>query len=203
MEKKITDSREEEIIDSCEKLYKKVGFKNVNFKLISENISCSRPTIYNYFETKEEIFLALVEREYIKWNKDLNKIYDENDNLTKEKFIDKLSESLSKRKTLLKLISMNMYEMEENSSFESVKKYKLAYTDSVKLLTKCLIKFLGKSDAEATSIVFTFYPFMIGIYPYSAVTKKQKKAIEEIGFKYDYYTDLELIKMGLENILGG
>ena len=41
---------------------------------------------------------------------------------------------------------------------------------------------------------------MIGIYPYSAVTKKQSKAIEELGFKYAYYTDYNLIKMGLECI---
>lgn len=195
--------RREEIIDACEKLYKEVGFKNVNIKLIGENTSFSRTSIYNYFETKEEIFLALVEREYLKWNNDLLKIFNENDKLSKSDFIEKIALSLSKRKNLLKLISMNMYEMEENSSFESVKKYKLAYTESVNLLRKCIIKFLNKNYEESTSVVFTFFPFMIGIYPYSAVTKKQKEAIEDIGFVYDYYSDFELIKMGLINILGG
>lgn len=202
MGKNLIDNRKEEIIDACEKLYKKVGFKNVNIKLIGENISCSRTSIYNYFETKEEIFLALVEREYLKWNKDLSKIYDKN-KLSKTELIDKITMSLSKRKILLKLISMNMYEMEENSSYESVKKYKIAYTKSVNIFRNCIVKFLNISSEEATKIVFTFYPFMIGIYPYSAVTKKQKNAIEEIGFKYDYYKDDELIKMGLNNVLGG
>ena len=56
MQKKIVATRREEIIDACEKLYKEVGFKSVNIKLIGENISCSRTSIYNYFETKEEIF---------------------------------------------------------------------------------------------------------------------------------------------------
>ena len=93
-----------------------------------------------------------------------------------------------------------MYEMEENSSYENVKKYKMAYTESVNILKKCIIKFLNKNDEEATKLVFTFFPFMIGIYPYSAVTKKQSKAIEELGFKYAYYTDYNLIKMGLECI---
>ena len=203
MTENLADNRKDEIIDACGKLYKEVGFKNVNIKLISENTTFSRTSIYNYFATKEEIFLALVEREYQKWNKYLLKIYTDNSTLSKEIFINKIATSLSKRKILLKLISMNMYEMEENSSYESVKKYKIAYTSSVNILRKCLVKFLNKSEDEATRIVFTFFPFMIGIYPYTAVTKKQKSAIKEIGFKYDYYNAIELIKMGLQNILGG
>lgn len=203
MEKNLIDSRREEMIDACEKLYKEIGFKNVNIKLIGENISCSRTSIYNYFETKEEIFLALVEREYLKWNIELSKIYDSNIKLSTDEFIDMIVSSLSKRKILLKLISMNMYEMEENSSYESVKSYKIAYTNSVNLFRKCLMKLLNYTDEEATNKSFTFFPFMIGIYPYTAVTEKQKKALMELDFKYNYYNVEDLIKMGLKNILGG
>ena len=35
----------------------------------------------NYFQTKEEIFLALFQREYEKWIEDLNKIYEKNERL--------------------------------------------------------------------------------------------------------------------------
>lgn len=203
MQKKIVDTRREEIIDACEKLYKEVGFKSVNIKLIGENISCSRTSIYNYFETKEEIFLALVEREYLIWNKDLKKFYEKDNKVTLDEFINNIVSSLSKRKILLKLISMNMYEMEENSSYESVKSYKTAYTESVNLFKNCLIKLLNFNEEEATNKVFTFFPFMIGIYPYSAVTKKQKKALTELDFKYNYYNIEDLIKMGPKNILGG
>lgn len=203
MQKKLVDTRREEIIDACEKLYKEVGFKNVNIKLIGENISCSRTSIYNYFETKEEIFLALVEREYLIWNKDLKKFYEKDNKATLDEFINNIVSSLSKRRVLLKLISMNMYEMEENSSYESVKSYKTAYTESVNLFKNCLIKLLNFNEEEATNKVFTFFPFMIGIYPYSAVTKKQKKALTELDFKYNYYNIEDLIKMGLKNILGG
>lgn len=202
MEKNLPDTRREEIIDACEKLYKKVGFKNVNIKLIGENISFSRTSIYNYFETKEEIFLALVKKEYLRWNEDLLKIYEKENNVSIDEFINMIVSSLSKRKILLKLISMNMYEMEENSSYENVKSYKTAYTESVNLFKKCLIKLLNYSDLDATNVVFTFFPFMIGIYPYSAVTEKQKKALTELNFKYNYYSIEDLIKMGLKNILG-
>ena len=67
MEKRLVDERKEEVINACEKLYQKLDFKDINIKLIGEQISVGRTSIYNYFQTKEEIFLALLEREYLKW----------------------------------------------------------------------------------------------------------------------------------------
>ena len=92
-----------------------------------------------------------------------------------------IASSLSQRKVLLKLLSMNMYEMEENSSYDNVKSYKVAYTESIDLFKKCLIKLLNYTEEEATDKTFTFFPFMIGIYPYSVVTEKQKKTLQTNG----------------------
>lgn len=73
MEKKPVDVRREEIINACEELYKKENFKDITLKQIGEKTTFSRTSIYNYFQTKEEIFLALFQREYEKWIEDLNK----------------------------------------------------------------------------------------------------------------------------------
>ena len=51
--------------------------------------SFSRPTIYNYFDTKEEIFLALFKREYDRWNEQLDAIPDQNERLTKPQLAEK------------------------------------------------------------------------------------------------------------------
>ena len=55
--------RREEIINACEQLYQTTSFREITLKEIGKITSFSRPTIYNYFETKEEIFLALFKRE--------------------------------------------------------------------------------------------------------------------------------------------
>ncbi len=57
-----TAARKEEIINACEKLYQAMSFKDITLKEIGNATSFSRPTIYNYYQTKEEIFLALFER---------------------------------------------------------------------------------------------------------------------------------------------
>ncbi len=66
----ITQKREE-IINACEQLYQTMSFREITLKEIGNLTSFSRPTIYNYFETKEEIFLGLFQREYDRWNEDL------------------------------------------------------------------------------------------------------------------------------------
>ena len=60
----LTAARREEIINACEKLYRTMRFKEITIKEIGRETSFTRTSIYNYFETKEEIFLALLKREY-------------------------------------------------------------------------------------------------------------------------------------------
>ena len=52
----IIAQRREEIVNACDELYKTMSFKDITLKEIGKVTSFSRPTIYNYFQTKEEIF---------------------------------------------------------------------------------------------------------------------------------------------------
>lgn len=80
------DLRKREIIKACQQLYDKYSFKEIMVNLINEHTSFSNPSIYNHFETKEEIFLALFGEEYDKWTKELTKIIKQNNTLTKDEF---------------------------------------------------------------------------------------------------------------------
>ena len=112
--KQIAQKREE-IINACEQLYQTMSFREITLKEIGNITSFSRPTIYNYFETKEEIFLGLFQREYDRWNEDLTAIMGGNEQLTKKELADHIAGSLAGREQLLKLLSMNNYDMEANS----------------------------------------------------------------------------------------
>ena len=58
----LTAARREEIMDACESLYRTMNFKDITLKEIGTVTSFTRTSIYNYFHSKEEIFLALFER---------------------------------------------------------------------------------------------------------------------------------------------
>lgn len=196
--------KRDEIINACEQLYQTMSFREITLKEIGTITSFSRPTIYNYFQTKEEIFLALFQREYDRWNEDLAAILDENEKLTKAELSDKIADSLAGRDQLLKLLSMNNYDMESNSRQEQLTAFKQSYGRSMQLMCMLLEKFCpDMSAADIQDFIYTFYPFMFGIYPYTAVTDKQDAAMKEAGIQYVHHTVYELTYSCLIRLLGG
>lgn len=202
MEKKPVDVRREEIINACEELYKKENFKDITLKQIGEKTTFSRTSIYNYFQTKEEIFLALFQREYEKWIEDLNKIYEKNERLMIEELANKLAHTIEKRPTLLKLLAMNLYDMEDNSKMEALVEFKQAYGNSIKAVKRCLDKFVtNMNEEEKTNFILSFFPFMYRIYPYAVVTAKQKEAMEKADVPFKKLTIYEIAYMGTLKLL--
>ena len=195
--------RREEIVNACEQLYQTMSFKDITLKEIGNVTSFSRPTIYNYFHTKEEIFLALYEREYDRWNADLDKLLSSDQEYTREQIAVQIAHTLEKRKQLLKLLSMNNYDMEENSREELLVSFKTAYGRSLGLFRSILEKYCsGMTEAEVNDIVYVFFPFMFGIYPYAEVTGKQKKAMEDAGVDFLYQSIYQITYSCLIRLLG-
>lgn len=202
MNDEIVEDKKEEIIKACEELYKETSFKDITIKGIGEQGKFSRTSIYYYFQTKEEIFLALFKQEYEKWINDLEKIYNQNEKLTKEDFAEKLAHTIEKRKNLLKLLSMNLYDMEENSRIEELTKFKEAYGRAVKMVKKCIDKFFKEmTEEEKEKFIFSFFPFMYGIYPYAEVTEKQKEAMKNANVPFKSQTIYEITYNGLLKLL--
>ena len=197
-----TAARKEEIISACEKLYQTMSFKDITLKEIGSETSFSRPTIYNYFQTKEEIFLALYEREYDRWNIELTDILENNDTLTKEQIAERIASSIANRQQLLKLLSMNNYDMEANSRSELLTSFKVAYGESMKNVCRILTKFCPeKSVQEIQDFIYVFFPFMFGIYPYTAVTDKQRDAMKQANVDYVYQSIFEITNNCLLKLL--
>ena len=189
----LTAARKEEIINACEQLYQTMSFKDITLKEIGNVTSFTRTSIYNYFQTKEEIFLALYEREYDRWNAELVSIRKENESLSKSELADKIAASISNRKQLLKLLAMNNYDMEANSRPELLTSFKVAYGTSMQNICRLLQKFCpDMTVSEIQNFIYIFFPFMFGIYPYTAVTDKQRAAMKEANVDYVYQSIYEI-----------
>lgn len=198
----LTAARKEEIINACERLYQTMSFKEITLKEIGKETSVTRTSIYNYFQTKEEIFLALFEREYMRWNEALKSILEENRKLGKTKLAKALAESIADRPQLLKLLSMNNFDMEENSRPELLVSFKLAYGESLENMRKILRKFCPDMTAkEIKNFMYIFFPFMFGIYPYTSVTDKQKEAMQQADVDFVYQSVYEITNNCLLKLL--
>lgn len=199
----LIEQRREEIVNACEKLYQTMSFREITLKDISSITEFSRPTVHNYFNTKEEIFLALFKREYDRWNEDLQSILNDYDELSRPELADRLADSLQKRGQLLRLLSMNNYDMEENSRPGLLTEFKDSYGDSMKNIARILEKFCpDMSVVEIQSFLYMFFPFMFGIYPYTSVTDKQRTAMKEANIDYVYQSVYEITLSFLKKLLG-
>lgn len=94
----LTNARKEEIINACAKLYTTMNFKDITLKQISLETTFTRTSIYNYFQTKEEIFLALFQREYDLWTADIRQIFEKYEAMTVDEFASALAHTLEKKR---------------------------------------------------------------------------------------------------------
>ena len=189
----LTQARREEIINACEKLYRTMSFKEITIKEIGNVTSFTRTSIYNYFQTKEEIFLALLKREYELWIASLKQTMERVDKMTEDEFSDMMAHSLEEREQLLKIMSMNHYDMESGSRPEHLAAFKIAYGEAISTVTFALDKYFpDMSVSEKRNFIYTFFPFMFGIYPYTFVTEKQREAMKAAGVDYAFMTIYEI-----------
>ena len=200
----LTNARKEEIIAACRKLYETMSFKDITLKEIGQQTSFTRTSIYNYFETKEEIFLALFAQEYECFSRDLDSLCEQKHSMTLDELASALAHALERRPLMLKLLSMNMYDMEANSRMERLVAFKTAYGASKDALDRCLKKFVPALDEKGRqTFLYAFLPFVYGLYPYTMVTEKQKQAMQEAGISYVYMSTYEMAYDFIRTLLGG
>ena len=180
-----SDKRKSEIVQACRELYQTMAFKDITIKEISEYTSFSRPSIYNYFTTKESIFLEIFRQEYALWCDDMDAIIIKYKALNAKGFAGKLAQTLENRPVLLKLLSMNLYDLEENCSLDDLTMFKREYRRALDTVEHLLVVYFPRMGKSARNqFIYTFFPFMFGLYPYANVTQKQKQAMISAGVKF-------------------
>lgn len=198
----LTHARKEEIIGACAALYETMGFRDITIRDIGAKTSFTRTSIYNYFQTKEEIFLALLQREHEAWIADLEELARQEGGLSVEEFADRMARTLEKRECMLKLESMNLYDMEGSSRMENLVAFKKVYAAAIDEVSRCLERFFPAMTArDIRTFIYAFFPFLFGVYPYAAPTEKQREAMALAHVDYARYSIYEVVRAFLLNML--
>ena len=191
----LTHARKEEIVDACAALYETTGIRSITLRDIGAKTSFTRTSIYNYFQTKEEIFLFVLQREHALWISDLRELIRQNVSLSVEEFADQLAHTLERRECMLKLESMNLYDMEGCSRMENLVSFKKTYANAIGEVTACLERFFpAMTVQDIQEFLYAFFPFLFGVYPYAAPTAKQREAMELAHVDYARYSIYELVR---------
>ena len=175
-------ARRDEIIDACAVLYDARGYHDITMAQIAEGVSFGRANIYNYFSCKDEVMLALLQREHERWADDLDALAAHAAGLSDGELADALAKGLENRVRMLKLLAMNLYDMEQNSSLEALVGLKRAYGRVLASLRRVLAAAKPAWDeARAERFTLSFMPFLHGVYPYAFHTEKQLEAMRRVS----------------------
>lgn len=200
----LTRVRREEILNACAALYQIKSFKEITLKEIGAHTSFTRTSIYNYFQTKEEIFLALLQREYETWISDLAAMRPVPGRPPVSDFAAALARTLAPRGCMLKLLSMNLYDMERSSRAENLVAFKAVYARALRAVEEGLLRFFPDLSAGARqTFLYAFFPFLFGVYPYTTATDKQRRAMEQAKVPAVRYTIGELVRSFAGTLLRG
>lgn len=172
--------RQKEIINACDALYGKSNFDSVTIKDISELTSFTRSAIYNYYKTKEEIFLDLMQQEYMDWYIEVKVKFEDTESMTKEEFCRFLTESLVKREKMLRLLSIHLTAIENNCRIEKLIDFKKNAAVVFKIFYMGIDKFFPDTPIRVKKAFRSeFFIYIFGIYPFTHLSKKQKTAMKE------------------------
>ncbi|WP_022749988.1 TetR/AcrR family transcriptional regulator [Lachnobacterium bovis] len=200
--KKIKPVKKEKIIDTCISLYEKISFDDVTIRKICNKLNVSTASIYLSFSTKEEIFVAILIQEIMKWNERLEGLLEYEGTLDDDEFLSEIANTVEERKLLLKIIGLDLYAIEDMSSIESLVRYKEEYKKCMFLFEFCLEKYKTNIDSERRiQIVHAFFQYTKGLYLTAYPTKKQKLVMKNAKIPYEGKSLYELSYQFLNLIL--
>ena len=145
----------------------------------------------------------MLQREYELWTEELNEVIAEREAMSVDELAKMFAHSLEKRVRLLKLMSMNHFDMEAHSRLDRLTEFKTAYGNSMKSVSRCLEKFCpSMTEIDRQNFIYSFFPFIYGIYPYTFVTDKQRKAMKDADVNYVYMSIYEMTYTCVRKLLG-
>lgn len=214
----ITDEQKEErrqaILRSAQRLFEETSYNSLSMAQIAANADVAKGTIFLYFETKEELFLALAWQEYQKCfteiNTGLSKYLSLATACSIEEFVDILRSALIENQVLLRLIAIISVILEQNINYTTALNFKLMLAEQISHTSMLLEKTMPfLRQGEGRMILLQLQVLAIGIQHLSEPAPIIKQAIIDerlemfrVNFDVIFVATIRAILKGLENRVG-
>ena len=144
----------------------------------------SRPTIYNYYATKEEILLDLLRRECAEYTAEMERDLRAGGARSRERFCRLLTDGLTRHERMLRMMSVNLNAIENNVAEERLVAFKRGMNEWFRVLAEGLERFFPDSDArERELFLHDHFCYVYGLYPVTHPSARQVAAMEKAGFR--------------------
>lgn len=200
------EDRIQEIVNAAAIIYDSVGYEGLNFSAISEYTKFTRPNIYKYFKTKEEILLLIMINDFKSWISTISKSFKINKLYSIYEIGEIWTDTLLKHERLIELYAILFTTIEKNVSVEALTEFEKESMQINSAILDLLSQlFPNASPDSIVNFMYSSFTLAFGLYPMCKLSDLQLEAIKLAGsnytapdFKKTYMTSLYQIMYCLE-----
>jgi AcrR family transcriptional regulator len=112
------------ILTAAMQIFRRTSYNEVTMSAIADKTKLAKGTLFLYFPTKEELFLALMEEQLAEWFDAVDAELDSLDENSIPAIAALFANSLDERAEFTRLLAIHSTILEQNVSYESIFKHK-------------------------------------------------------------------------------
>lgn len=202
-------ARREQILEVSFALFQKMSLDDISMDLIAKKSDLAKGTLYLYFKTKEEVFLALLRQELSRWISQIKaSLTPVPQPLSAQAFAQVFVASLDSLPELPRLLSLVHSILENNISEQSALEFKLDLKHQMLEVAKIIAHRTPALTAQtALAFLLKSHAILVGIYQMSHPNSMMEKILRnpelqifQVQFQEQLNETLCLILVGMEEI---
>ena len=183
------------ILNSAGKLFEEQAFESVTMRQIAESAGLGKASLYHYFQTKEEVFLALSVRETDRWLEDFTDRMGRMRKPTPERVARLIADLAMDHSRFSRLIAIMSVVLERNVPFEKLKEFKLQLLERFQAIGAVLSQAFPEFDeAKIHRILLHYHVSIAGLWPIAHPNEELKKVLQDPQlreFQVDFRSEFE------------
>lgn len=171
------EQRYQTIISTTKKLFLTQKYDDLTLGKIAKEMNLTRPAIYSYFKSKEELFLEISKLEYVAMGKKLEQTFS-NHKFTNRDFCIELVKAFTANQLFLKLLSLHQQAMEEKVDYSIMKNFKEGTLSFFEVLHTMVEKqFPNSSQISREFFIQQINLLLPTMYNYDHIPANQQKVM--------------------------
>lgn len=197
--------RREAIVTAAKALFSENDYEQISLNGIAREAGISKPNVYRYFATREEIFLAIFEEQ---WDSFLRTLLARLKRVRAKDPVPQICrlwvQVALEHRTLLELLPQLMTSLEKNSSVEQIVEFKKKGFALMDELVQALTELYPTLAVEQwNSVVQSAIALMAGLWPMTNPGGNVVEALERLDMEQAAWEFEPLMKQGLETLIRG
>ena len=200
-------ARRQRILESAAQIFQQTSFNEVTMAAVAAQCKLAKGTLFLYFSTKEELFLALVEEQLREWFDKVDVQLDALEDRSIPAVAALFAGSLIDRPTLTRLLAIHATILEQNVSYASIAQFKRFILLRLAATGARLEKALPFLQAgQGAHLLLQCQALVVGLWHLSDPSAMAAKVIQQEGlsafdlnFNHEFQAMLTSLLYGLKD----